>query len=99
MAIDYDAHYENCTAGDGSFGYGGTVSGTFTSCTGGHYSFGSYGTASGTFTNCAAGYLSFGRNGDATGGKFYFCSGGTNSFTTSGSPTVIHCIQDGVPYP
>ena len=73
--------------------------GYYEDCTGGDYSFGTNGTASGTFTNCTGGDSSFGYSGDATGGKFYFCSGGTNSFTTTGSPTVIHCIKDGVPYP
>jgi hypothetical protein len=89
----------NCTGGNNSFGRFGTASGTFTSCTGGDESFGYNGDASGTFTSCTGGSYSFGRDGDATGGKFYFCSGGTGSFTANGSPTVIHCIIDGVAYP
>jgi hypothetical protein len=99
LAIEYAGHYEDCTAGDYSFGHFGTASGTFKNCTGSDDSFGYKGTASGTFNNCTGGNFSFGYGSDATGGKFYFCSGGSNSFTTTGSPTVIHCIQDGVAYP
>jgi hypothetical protein len=99
LTIDYSGVYGNCTGGIASFGTEGTASGTFTSCTGGSSSFGYNGDASGTFTSCTGGSYSFGRDGDATGGKFYFCSGGTSSFTTTGSPTVVHCIIDGVAYP
>jgi hypothetical protein len=91
--------FNNCTGGNWSFSFGGAASGTFNNCTGGSYSFGTNGDASGTFTNCTGGIGSFGYGSDATGGKFYFCSGGANSFTANGSPTVVHCIRDGVPYP
>jgi hypothetical protein len=101
FGIEYAGQYEDCTGGGSSFGggFGGTASGTFNNCTGGVFSFGADGTASGTFNNCTGGDSSFAFGGTASGGKFYFCSGGTNSFTTTGSPTVIHCIQDGVAYP
>jgi parallel beta-helix repeat protein len=91
--------FTNCTGGRSSFGRSGDARGTFTSCTGGIYSFGWNGTASGTFTSCTGGDHSFGYFGTASGGKFYFCSGGTNSFSGAGNPTVIHCIKDGVSYP
>ena len=91
--------FNNCTGGNGSFGAGGKASGTFTSCIGGDQSFGYDGTASGTFANCTGGDQSFGHDGDATGGRFYYCSGGTTSFTTTGSPVAIDCIRDGVLYP
>jgi hypothetical protein len=91
--------FTNCTGGDLSFGVVGTASGTFINCTGGNDSFGRSGYATGIFTNCTGGVRSFGWVGNASGGKFYFCSGGTNSFLGAGGPTVIHCIRDGVPYP
>ena len=96
---DASGTFTNCTGGYGSFGWNGDASGTFTNCIGGGNSFGYNGTASGTFTSCIGGGNSFGAFGDGLGGKYYFCSGGTDSFTTSGSPTVIHCIKDGVAYP
>jgi len=66
--------------------------GLYDNCAGLNSSFGDTGIASGTFTNCTGGSYSFGWVGNASGGKFYFCSAGTDSFTTSGSPTVVHCI-------
>ena len=61
--------FDQCTAGDNSFGYtagSGTLSGTFKNCSAGNNSFGSntalYSnvTASGYFENCLAGINSFG---------------------------------------
>ena len=46
---------ENCKGGDYSFGYGLTVSGTFTNCIGNGASFAGGGIASGTFINCIGG--------------------------------------------
>jgi hypothetical protein len=98
---DASGTFNNCIGGVASFGYDGIASGIFNNCNGGSSSFGSgsFGTAEGTFSNCTGGSSSFGHDGNATGGRFYFCSGGVDSFTTNGSPTVIHCIRDGVPYP
>jgi hypothetical protein len=93
--------FTSCTGGYRSFGYGSisTLSGTFTNCTGGNNSFGTNSTVSGTFNNCTAGNFSFGRGGTASGGIFYFCSGGTDSFSGTGSPTIGYCLVNGVPYP
>ncbi len=90
-----------CRGGGSSFGEQGTASGTFIDCIGGVNSFGYRGIVSGTFTRCTAEASSFGAgtDGDATGGKFYFCDGGASSFTTTGSPTVVHCVKGGVAYP
>lgn len=73
---------ENCKGGDYSFGYGVTVSGTFTNCTAGGSSFG--GTTSGTFTNCTAGDNSFGGYGETASGTFTNCKSGNNSFSCYG---------------
>jgi hypothetical protein len=103
--------FNNCTAGEYSFGsIGGTVSGTFNNCTGGNYAFGGrQGTVSGTFTNCKGGDYSFGSNdiasgyGTAPGGKFYYCSGGVDSFTTNAgtgtAPIFGYCLKNGVAFP
>jgi hypothetical protein len=91
--------FTSCTGGSYSFGRAGTASGTFTNCTGGIGSFAGYGIASGTFTNCTGGDSSFGYSGDGLGGKYYFCSGGTNSFSGTGGPTIGYCLVNGVPYP
>ena len=92
--------FTNCIGGRFSFGSAGTASGFFTNCTGADYAFaGSGGTASGTFTGCIAEFSGFGNGGDATGGKFYHCTGGSSSFTTTGSPTVHYCVRNGVAYP
>lgn len=73
---------ENCKGGLGSFGYRGTINGTFTNCTGGGSSFagggfisppagvtdnGSTAIASGTFINCTAGDSSFGLDTPGSG--------------------------------
>jgi hypothetical protein len=73
---------ENCKGGNDSFGFGGTISGTFINCTGGDNSFGSIATSSapigvlnnnsaanvsGTFTNCVGGDFSFGSSFLITG--------------------------------
>jgi len=92
-------NFTNCTGAGSSFGSWGVASGTFINCTAGAYSFGYSGTASGTFANCTGGDDSFGYAGDATGGRFYFCFGGTGSFTTNGIPTIGYCLVNGVPYP
>lgn len=92
--------FVNCTGGDFSFGYNGTASGTFTNCTGGNDSFGLI--ASGTFTNCTGADNAFGGgSGSADGGKFHYCVGGANSFTTAGTPapTHLYCIRDNVAWP
>jgi hypothetical protein len=101
LEIEYGGVYEDCTGGISSFGSqpGATASGTFTNCTGGDWSFGYFGTASGTFTSCTGGVESFGYSGDGLGGKYYFCSGGTNSFSGTGGPTIGYCLVNGVPYP
>ena len=55
---------EYCIGGNYSFGYDGTISGTFNNCIGGEYSFGSYsGIISGTFNDCVGGKNSFGTYG------------------------------------
>ena len=68
---------ENCKGGWGSFGFRGTISGTYINCDGGLFSFsgggasfppagiidnGSSAVASGAFTNCIAGDNSFGQD-------------------------------------
>jgi hypothetical protein len=95
LAIDYAGHYEDCTGGYASFGYGGTASGTFTNCTGGTSSFGRSGDASGTFTNCTGGDYSFGRYGTASG-TFTNCTGGRYSFGYNGeaSGTFNNCAGE-----
>ena len=88
---------ENCEGGDGSFGSGGTASGTFNNCIGGDCSFGAYGTASGTFNYCTAGDNSFGGGiAGIASGEFNYCTGGSNSFGSDGrggiaSGTLINC--------
>jgi hypothetical protein len=96
----------NCTGGDYAFGYDGTASGTFNNCTGGDYAFAYVGKASGTFTHCQAGTKSFGgpyETATAPGGKFYYCSALTSSFTTNAgtgaAPVFGYCLKDGVAYP
>ena len=93
--------FSNCTGGDYAFGGDhGTASGTFTNCIGGGRAFGGAGTLSGSFSRCTGGNYAFGGlGGDASGGSFYHCIGGTDSFTTNGSPTVLYCVQDGAAYP
>jgi hypothetical protein len=102
-SFTYDAiangTFIDCVGKGTSFAAYGTASGTFESCTGGNFSFGYASTASGTFTNCTAGSSSFGAGGDATGGKFYYCRAGDFSFTTTGSPVVLHCIRGNLAYP
>ncbi len=103
--------FNSCVGGDVSFGADGEASGIFNYCVAGDYSFGASdgsgppvmkitydSLASGTFSNCIAGDASFGNGGSASGGKFYFCIGGPDSFTQTGSPTVVNCIEDGSLY-
>jgi hypothetical protein len=60
--------FENCVAGDDSFGSCENEFRIFKNCQGGFNSFGSDGTVGGVFTNCLGGFNSFG-----TGGKLYRC--------------------------
>ena len=94
--------FTDCAGGDNAFGgYEGTASGTFNNCIGGAYAFGGGidAVASGTFRSCIAGDFSFGGNAPPSSGKFYHCVGGTDSFPTTGFPTVLYCVRDGAPYP
>lgn len=99
-------------AGLGFTGFSATASGSFMNCVGGNGAFAGISgfpigpvtvVASGTFTGCKAGNSSFGGgspiSGSAAGGKFYYCSGGTNSFTVTGVPTVLYCVKNNVAYP
>jgi hypothetical protein len=93
--------FRDCTGGAYAFGGESVASGTFQGCTGGNYAFGGNGgLAKGSFQNCTGGTYAFGGNGGTAGssGKFYYCNGGTASFTTTGSPVRVYCIQDGVAY-
>ncbi|WP_292892586.1 hypothetical protein [Nonlabens sp.] len=73
--------FENCSGGDGSFGY--IAMGTYTDCVAGYESFGMYGDASGVFTNCTGSDHSFGTEGTASG-VFTDCIGGILSFGSNG---------------
>jgi len=76
-----------------------TYAGAYDRVLAGDAAFGGFGTASGIFTHCTGGRWAFGGFGTAAEGKFYYCVGGDDSFTTSGSPTVIFCVRNGVAYP
>jgi len=98
---------ENCKGGNRSFGFGVTVSGTFTNCTGGSASFGSAGTASGTFTNCVGGNSlsgngSFGGGfGGVASGIFTNCTAGGSSFgggAGTASGTFTNCVGTDFPF-
>ena len=82
--------FEDCTGGEYSFGYYGSVSGTFVNCTGGSNSFGGYAVVSGTFTNCAGGNGSFGLY-TTSSGTFTNCAGGSSSFGGTASGTFTNC--------
>ena len=72
--------FRSCNAPSGSFGGGGTASGTFVDCTGSSNAFGGNGgTASGTFLRCLGGGNSFGGDGTASG-TFTSCVGGDGDF-------------------
>jgi hypothetical protein len=77
--------------------------GTYEQVKGHTYAFGGgSGAASGTFNNCTGGDWAFaGRSGEADGGVFRYCTGGTGSFPSFGTPepVLFYCIQDGAPYP
>jgi len=79
---EYAGRYENCTAGDWSFGGDESpVSGTFIGCQAGENSFGSYGEVSGTFIDCQAGWSSFGADGVlSTTAVIVNCTAGPGSF-------------------
>lgn len=59
----------------------------------------------GTYEQVRGYQFAFGGRGEASGtapgGVFRYCTGGEESFTTSGSPTPVHryCIRDGAAYP
>jgi hypothetical protein len=98
---------ENCKGGNRSFGFGVTVSGTFTNCTGGSASFGSAGTASGTFTNCVGGNSLFGNGsfgggfGGTASGIFTNCTAGGSSFgggAGTASGTFTNCAGTDFPF-
>jgi hypothetical protein len=93
--------FANCTGASWSFGgLGGTASGTFIDCRGDDSTFGGSGTASGAFYSCIGGDHAFGgAGGDATGGRFFHCTGGADSFTTSGSPTLLYCVRSAAAFP
>ena len=100
--------YKNCTVGDYSFGYFGSLnSGTFINCKAGDYSFGSFNVSTTgissftTFTDCTAGNYSFFAQspGDrlAISGIFTNCKAGGASFNYGGTGnqnngTYINCI-------
>ena len=84
--------FENCTAGDYSFGgVTGTASGTFIHCRAGSSCYGL--TASGTFILCTGGAGSFGNGGTASG-TFTDCRGLGGSFGGGGtcSGTFDRCV-------
>ena len=87
--IQYLGVFENCKAGDYSFGGGvdGIASGTFIHCIGGLGAFGgSGGLASGTFRDCIGGDESFGGGDDGSGegAVFWDCAGGVDAFGSGG---------------
>jgi hypothetical protein len=85
--------FNNCTAGDNSFGASVDVVGTFNNCTAGHYSFGNNVDVVGTFNNCTAGDNSFGYFSDDAVGTFNNCTAGNASFGAGGrtSGTFNNC--------
>ncbi|MCE5228324.1 hypothetical protein LLG95_01840 [bacterium] len=93
---NYPGYYEDCKAGDSSFGYKGAASGTFINCKAGFYSFGYNGQANGTFTNCSSGGTSFGAYGKANG-NFTHCIGTFFCFGYNGvaSGTFTECVGIG----
>jgi hypothetical protein len=77
--------FENCIAGDDSFGSCENEFRVFKNCQGGNFSFGSDGTVGGIFTNCLGGFNSFG-----TGGKLYRCQLTFGEFQTpTGSGKIV----------
>ncbi len=77
--------FENCIAGDNSFGSCENEFRIFKNCQGGFNSFGSDGTVGGIFTNCLGGFNSFG-----TGGKLYRCQLTFGEFQTpTGSGKIV----------
>ena len=83
VKTEYDGTYENCVAGEYSFGglSGGVASGAFTKCVAGDGAFGgSGGTASGVFRDCIGGNNAFGGGGGSASGTFRSCEAGMESF-------------------
>ena len=101
VGIEYQGVFENCKAGENSFGggSGGEASGSFIQCIGGDGSFGGAGgTASGTFRDCIGGQKSFGGDtdgGDGSNAVFFNCEGGAYSFGVDGYCAI--CMTNGKP--
>lgn len=93
IGIEYSGTFEDCTAGENSFGWQGEASGTFTACAGDEYAFGGSGTASGTFTDCTSGGYGFAGHGTASG-NFYRCRGGSYSFGGNATGTASGSFYD-----